>query len=120
MTPIPSADRYEITTESIRYSGATIAPNKAIRISSTTPDGHGDDEPDVVIVIVTCVPKHSGKSRYRYQVVVIAADEKDGVIYSRAGHHRAHQHNGLIRNAKTELRHPATMACVVTTDADRY
>ena len=35
MTPMPSADKYEITTEAMRYSGATTARRIATKIRNT-------------------------------------------------------------------------------------
>ena len=66
MTPIPSADRYEIITEAIRYSGATIARNRAIKISSTTTMVMTTMKSEVMVVIVTGVPERDRKSRHRY------------------------------------------------------
>ena len=36
------------------------------------------------------------------QIVVIAADEEDGVIRSRAGHHPAQEDDGLVRDTQAE------------------
>lgn len=36
ITPTPSADRYETTTEAARYRGATTARSSMIKINSTT------------------------------------------------------------------------------------